>query len=74
MNCPLCAKLKREYSAEAEQEAKATLLQRSHPGEHELYERLRQQVEISRQRQAHIADVLDRHLQAEHVPLVANAR
>jgi hypothetical protein len=71
MDCPLCAKLKREYSTESEQEAKATLQQRAacycdvRPSK-TRYEFLQRKIENSRQRQAILSEALSRHVEEDH--------
>ena len=71
-DCPLCAKLRKEYGSEAEQEAKATLQQRAgcfhgfRSGDAGRYDFLQEQVKVSRTRQAKLAELLDKHLVSDH--------
>jgi hypothetical protein len=68
MQCALCSQLKREYSVESQQEAKATLIQRSvifsgsNRDDRMRYETLQRQIELSRKKQSALAGALDRHL------------
>jgi hypothetical protein len=67
MDCPHCAKLKKEFGSEGEREAKATLEQRSsclcgRPIEADhLYRELQVVVHSSRKRQAELAEALNQH-------------
>jgi len=69
-DCPVCAQLRLEYGSAAQQEAKATLEQRTfcfHTGnvERNRYDTLERAIQESRRRQAQLAHILDRH-RAEH--------
>ena len=71
MDCPLCAKLKREYSTESEQEARATLQLRSEcfngvRSSIVRYDFLECEIHRSRKRQLTLADALSRHVEAAH--------
>ena len=73
MECALCSQLRLEYSAESQQEAKATLIQRSvifsgsNHGDRVRYETLQRQIESSRKKQSALADAIDRHLLSHDV-------
>jgi hypothetical protein len=68
MQCALCSQLRREYSAESQQEARATLTLRSvifsgsNSDDRVRYETLQRQIELSRKKQSALADALERHL------------
>jgi hypothetical protein len=72
MECPLCAKLREEYGSEAEQEARATLQQRAacfhgfRSDDHARYDLLQNLVQTSRQRQAKLTELRDRHMVSDH--------
>ena len=71
MDCLFCAKLKREFSAEAEAEARATLQQRFAVCSgvrltKARYEFLQNEIEQSRKRQAALSENLTRHIMNEH--------
>ena len=71
-DCPLCAKLRKEYGSESEQEAKATLQQRAgcfhgfRSGDASRYDFFLEQVQASRKRQAKLAALIDHHLVSDH--------
>lgn len=71
MQCPICAALRLENTAECEAEAAATLKQRSeltcsHRGDASTQEHLDHVVLRSRKRQAHIAFELHQHRTEQH--------
>ena len=78
MQCPICAALNLENTAECEAEATATLKRRSeltcsHRGDASAQDRLDQDVLRSRKRQAHIAFELHQHRTKQH-PVAEVAR
>ena len=71
MQCPICAALRLENTAECEAEATATLKRRSelvcaHRGDISTQEQLDHVVLRSRKRQAHIAFELHQHRTEQH--------
>ena len=71
MQCPICAALKLENTAECEAEATATLKQRSeltcsHRGDASTQQHLDHVVLRSRKRQAHIVFELHQHRAKQH--------
>jgi hypothetical protein len=73
MECSVCSQLRREFSAESQKEARATLIQRSvifsgsNSDDRVRYETLQRQIQHSRKKQSTLADALDRHLRSHDV-------
>jgi len=71
MDCPHCERLRREFSCEAEREARAILAQRSSwlrprtTGTEGKYDTLQAIVDDSRKKQAHLYDLLQ-DLEGDH--------
>ena len=72
MLCPHCEKLRREFSSEAEREARAILAQRSSwlgpklTGIEVKYDTLQAMADESRKKQAHIYELLHEHEECNH--------